>query len=64
MLTSPKTRELYGAPARVDLRRNRSYTPTGDTIEVTFNPALNGATVGCLRSITLKDKKEVEFAPN
>ena len=37
---------------------------TGDTIEVTFNPALNGATVGFLRSITLKDKKEVEFAPN
>ena len=36
----------------------------GDTIEVTFNPALNGATVGFLRSITLKDKKEVEFAPN
>jgi len=37
---------------------------TGDTIEVTFNPALSGATVGFLRSITLKDKKEVEFAPN
>ena len=37
---------------------------TGDTIEVTFNPALNGATVGFLRSITLTGKKEVEFAPN
>ena len=36
----------------------------GDTIEVTFNPALNGATVGFLRSIVLPDKKEVEFAPN
>jgi len=36
----------------------------GDTIEVTFNPALNGTTIGFLRSITLKDKKEVEFAPN
>ena len=36
----------------------------GDTIEVTFNPALNGATVGFLRSITLKDKKAVEFAPD
>ena len=37
---------------------------SGDTIEVTFNPALNGATVGFLRSIVLPDKKEVEFAPN
>jgi hypothetical protein len=36
----------------------------GDTIEVTFNPALNGTTIGFLRSITLKDKKPVEFAPN
>jgi hypothetical protein len=36
----------------------------GDTIEVTFNPALNGATIGFLRSIVLPDKKEVEFAPN
>jgi hypothetical protein len=36
----------------------------GDTIEVTYNPALNGTTIGFLRSITLKDKKEVEFAPN
>jgi hypothetical protein len=37
---------------------------SGDTIQVTFNPALNGATVGFLRSIVLPDKKEVEFAPN
>ena len=36
----------------------------GDTIDVTFNPALNGTTIGFLRGITLKDKKEVEFAPN
>jgi hypothetical protein len=36
----------------------------GDTIEVTFNPALNGNTIGFLRSITVKDKKPVEFAPN
>ena len=36
----------------------------GDIIEVTFNPALNGTTIGFLRSITLKDKKPVEFAPN
>jgi hypothetical protein len=35
----------------------------GDTIDVTFNPALNGTTIGFLRSITLKNKKEVEFAP-
>ena len=36
----------------------------GDTIEVTFNPAVNGTTIGFLRSITVKDKKPVEFAPN
>jgi hypothetical protein len=36
----------------------------GDTIEVTFNPALNGTTIGFLRSITVKDKKPVEFAPD
>jgi hypothetical protein len=35
----------------------------GDTIQVTFNPALNGTTVGFLRSITVQDKKEVEFQP-
>jgi hypothetical protein len=37
---------------------------TGDTIAVTFNPALNGNTVGFLRSIVLPDKKTVEFAPD
>jgi hypothetical protein len=36
----------------------------GDTIQVTFNPALNGNTIGFLRSIIMPDKKEVEFAPN
>ena len=36
----------------------------GDIIEVTFNPAVNGTTIGFLRSITVKDKKPVEFAPN
>ena len=36
----------------------------GDEITVTFNPALNGATIGFLRSIVLQDKKEVEFVPN
>ena len=36
----------------------------GDTIEVTFNPAINGATIGFLRSIVLPGKKEVEFVPN
>lgn len=35
----------------------------GDTIEVSFNPSLNGSNLGFLRSITLKGKKEVEFAP-
>jgi hypothetical protein len=37
---------------------------SGDTIEVTFNPAINGATIGFLRSIVLPGKKEVEFVPN
>ena len=37
---------------------------TGDEITVTFNPAINGATIGFLRSIVLPDKKEVEFVPN
>ena len=36
----------------------------GDEITVTFNPAINGATIGFLRSIVLPDKKEVEFVPN
>src|SRR5688572_18520352 len=36
----------------------------GDEITVTFNPALNGATIGFLRSIVLQGQKEVEFAPN
>jgi hypothetical protein len=35
----------------------------GDTVEVSFNPALNGSNLGFLRSITLQGKKEVEFAP-
>ena len=36
----------------------------GDEITVTYNPALNGATIGFLRSIVLPDKKEVQFAPD
>jgi hypothetical protein len=37
---------------------------SGDEITVTFNPAVNGSTIGFLRSIVLPDKKEVEFVPN
>jgi len=37
---------------------------TGDEITVTFNPALNGSTIGFLRSIVLPGKKEVGFAPD
>jgi len=37
---------------------------SGDEITVTFNPAQSGATIGFLRSIVLKDQKEVEFVPN
>jgi hypothetical protein len=37
---------------------------TGDDVTVTFNPALNGSTIGFLRSIVLPDKKEVQFAPD
>jgi hypothetical protein len=33
-----------------------------DTIQVSFNPALNGNPLGFLRSMTLPNKKEVEFA--
>ena len=36
----------------------------GDVIQVSFNPAANGSTLGFLRSMTLPDKKEVEFAPD
>ena len=36
----------------------------GDTVTVSYNPALNGNNIGFLRSITLPDKKEVEFVPN
>lgn len=35
----------------------------GDVIEVSFNPAVNGASLGFLRSMTLPGKKEVEFIP-
>ena len=35
----------------------------GDTVEVSFNPAINGSTLGFLRSITLQGKKEIEFTP-
>ena len=37
---------------------------TGDTIAVTFNPALSGAPVGFLRSMTLPNQKTAEFAPD
>ena len=37
---------------------------TGDEITVTFNPAVNGSTIGFLRSMVLPDKKEVQFAPD
>ena len=37
---------------------------SGDTITVTFNPAISGASVGFLRSMTLPDKKTAEFAPD
>jgi hypothetical protein len=37
---------------------------SGDTITVTFNPAISGAPLGFLRSMTLPDKKTAEFAPD
>ena len=37
---------------------------SGDTITVTFNPAISGAALGFLRSMTLPDKKTAEFAPD
>ena len=33
----------------------------GDIITVSFNPAVNGSNLGFLRSMTLPDKKEVQF---
>jgi hypothetical protein len=33
----------------------------GDVITVSFNPAVNGSNLGFLRSMTLPDKKEVQF---
>lgn len=36
----------------------------GDVIEVSFNPSKNGSNLGFLRSMTLPDKTEAEFAPN
>lgn len=36
----------------------------GDVIQVSFNPTLNGGNLGFLRSMTLPDKTEAEFAPN
>jgi hypothetical protein len=37
---------------------------SGDEVTVTFNPAINGSSIGFLRSIVLPDKKEVQFAPD
>ena len=36
----------------------------GDVIQVSFNPATNGSNLGFLRSMTLPDKTEAEFAPD
>lgn len=36
----------------------------GDVITVSFNPAINGSSLGFLRSMTLPDKTEAEFVPN
>ena len=36
----------------------------GDVIQVSFNPAKNGSTLGFLRSMTVGDNKEIEFVPN
>ena len=36
----------------------------GDTLTVSFNPAINGSNLGFLRSMVLPDKTEAEFLPN
>jgi len=36
----------------------------GDVITVSFNPAINGSSLGFLRSMTLPDETEAEFVPN
>ena len=42
----------------------KNRVKAGDEITVTFNPAISGAPIGFLRSMTLPDKKVVEFVPN
>jgi hypothetical protein len=65
----PKVWQLHTGSANVLTNAGISATgpnrvKSGDEITVTFNPALNGATIGFLRSIVLPGKKEVEFAPD
>jgi len=64
-----KTWQLHTGSANVLTTAGVSATgpnrvKQGDEITVTYNPALNGATIGFLRSIVLPDKKEVQFAPD
>ena len=65
----PKVWQLHTGSANVLTSAGVSATgpdrvKAGDEITVTFNPALNGATIGFLRSIVLPGKKEVGFAPD
>jgi len=48
---------------RRDLRHRPESAQGRDTIQVSFNPALNGSNLGFLRSIALPGTKEVEFKP-
>lgn len=36
----------------------------GDVIRISFNPSRNGSNLGFLRSMTLPDNTEADFAPN
>jgi len=36
----------------------------GDSIQISFNPSRNGSNLGFLRSMTLPDNTEADFAPN
>ncbi len=60
--------QVHPAPLSVDPPYGRfarkPEVHSASEITVTFNPVLNGATIGLLQSIVLPDKKEVEFVPN
>ena len=65
----PKVWQLHTGSANVLTSAGVSATGPnrlrqGQVIQVSFNPSINGSNLGFLRSMTLPDNKEVEFAPD